>query len=207
MTEPMYYEAESVRVSENRDSKIDDHKIKWLSKKSPQDIEDPKTEDWVFGQSGVELSRDKVWECYLPAGAEWFDIWGKERYKGGQSVSIEAPIDRMPVFARAGAIIPMREGLTYAMEDNESPMELHIYTGADGEFTYYDDAGDDYAYEEGGYETVRINWSDAERRLVLYERNGGFHGMKKERNISVYLDDIEKTTLTYDGSMTEIVLS
>lgn len=167
----------------------------------------PVTEPMYYEAGSVELSRDKVWECYLPSGTEWFDIWGKERYKGGQNVRIEAPIDRIPVFARAGAIIPMREGLTYAMEDNESPLELHIYTGADGEFTYYDDAGDDYAYEKGGYETVRITWSDAERRLVLSERSGGFHGMKKERNISVYLDDIEKTILTYDGSRTETVLS
>ena len=130
----------------------------------------PVTEPMYYEAGSAELERDKTWECYLPAGSVWYDIWDNKKYEGGQTVIVDAPLDRIPVFAKGGSMIPERANLTYAMEDNDEPIELHIFTGADGEFVYYDDAGDDYAYEKGEYETIRFRWMDESRTLEIYER-------------------------------------
>lgn len=130
----------------------------------------PVTEPMYYEAGSAELERDKTWECYLPAGSVWYDIWDNKKYEGGQTVIVDAPLDRIPVFAKGGSVIPERANLTYAMEDNDEPVELHIFTGADGEFVYYDDAGDDYAYEKGEYETIRFRWMDESRTLEINER-------------------------------------
>ncbi len=130
----------------------------------------PVTEPMYYEAGSAELERDKTWECYLPAGSVWYDIWDNKKYEGGQTVIVDAPLDRIPVFAKGGSVIPERANLTYAMEDNDEPIELHIFTGADGEFVYYDDAGDDYAYEKGEYETIRFRWIDESRTLEINER-------------------------------------
>ncbi len=130
----------------------------------------PVTEPMYFEAGSAELEKDKTWECYLPAGSVWYDIWDNKKYEGGQTVIVDAPLDRIPVFAKGGSVIPERANLTYAMEDNDEPIELHIFTGADGEFVYYDDAGDDYAYEKGEYETIRFRWMDESRTLEIFER-------------------------------------
>lgn len=130
----------------------------------------PVTEPMYYEAGSAELERDKTWECYLPAGSVWYDIWDNKKYEGGQTVIVDAPLDRIPVFAKGGSVIPERANLTYAMEDNDEPIELHIFTGADGEFVYYDDAGDDYAYEKGEYETIRFRWMDESRTLEINER-------------------------------------
>jgi alpha-D-xyloside xylohydrolase len=93
----------------------------------------------------------------------------------------------------------MRQGLTYAMEDNGEPLELHVFTGSDGEFVFYDDAGDDYAYERGEYETVHLAWSDADATLTIGERCGRFAGMKETRRIRIYVDGEYRMDTVYTG--------
>ena len=182
----------------------------------------PVTRPMYYEAESRELDLEKVWECYLPAGAVWYDIWDNKKYEGGQSVTVKAPIDRMPLFARGGSVIPVRQGLTYAMEDNDEPVELQIYTGADGEFLYYDDAGDDYAYERGEYETVRISWDDASSELSISGRGAGlkaedrtageelpgrhFEGMKAVRRLKLYLNGEFKQEADYTGSDLKILL-
>ncbi|MCR5304627.1 MAG: DUF5110 domain-containing protein, partial [Lachnospiraceae bacterium] len=136
----------------------------------------PVTEPMYYEAKSREIERDKVWECYLPEGYDWYDIWENKKYEGGQTVTVPAPLDRIPAFAKAGSIIPMRRGLNHAAEDNDEPLELHIYPGADGEFVYYDDAGDGYDYENGEYETVPMRWSDKDRVLVIEERGAAYGG-------------------------------
>lgn len=187
----------------------------------------PVTEPMYYEAGNREIQRDKSWECYLPAGSDWYDIRDNKKYKGGQTVAAEASIDSIPVFARSGAVIPMRQGLTYAMEDNDEPLELHIYTGADGEFIYYDDAGDDYAYEKGEYETVRIRWSDKSHTLTVEERgeetvdmaaSGTFdeaegirpgtyyEGIKAARRLRIFVDGEFRQEAGYIDSRLEIIL-
>ena len=126
----------------------------------------PVTEPMYFGPNSAPVAREKTWRCYLPAGCEWIDFWDGARYAGGQEVTVDAPLDRIPLFVKAGSILPMANGLQYADQEPEGPLELHIYPGADAEFTLYEDAGDGYGYEEGEYTLTRFQWNDAERSLT-----------------------------------------
>ncbi|MBO4338147.1 MAG: DUF5110 domain-containing protein, partial [Lachnospiraceae bacterium] len=166
----------------------------------------PVTEPMYYEAKNMEIDREKVWKCYLPEGFVWYDIWDNKKYEGGQMVTVDAPIDRIPVFAKGGSIIPLRQKLTYAMEDNDDPMELHVFTGNDGEFLFYDDAGDDYAYEDGEFERIRLSWSDRDRILTLGEREGSFEGMRAARKLKIYVDGEYVQEAGYIDSRMEIRL-
>jgi alpha-D-xyloside xylohydrolase len=110
-------------------------------------------------------------DVYLPDGL-WYDFWTGRLYGGGRYVSVEAPLERVPVFVRAGAVLPLAPyGLRSASERVDS-YELRVYPGADGSFALYDDDGETYEYEKGVYALVPIEWVDAERKLVLGEKRG-----------------------------------
>ena len=156
------------------------------------------------GSRGIE--REKTWDCYLPDGFHWIDMRDGKRYGGGQTVTVPAEIDSIPVFIKSGSIIPMRKNLSYAMEDNNEPLELHIYSGNDGSFTYYDDAGDDYSYENGEYELVKLNYSDKDSILSISDREGSFTGMRPETDIKIYLDNSLIKEITYTGKRIKLVL-
>jgi alpha-D-xyloside xylohydrolase len=122
---------------------------------------------------------------YLPDGTIWRDFWGGTPYGRGQGIEMPAAPDRIPVFVRAGSIVPMGPELQYSSEKPGDPIELRIYPGADGNFTLYEDDGETYAYEKGAHSTIDINWNDAARTLTLGERKGAFSGMLQERTFQV----------------------
>ena len=103
-------------------------------------------------------------EVYLPRGG-WYDFYTEQYYDGGRDVRIEAPIDRIPLFVRAGSMIPTVEVMQYVDEVKDAPYEVVIYGGADGEFTIYDDAGDGYGYEAGEYAMTRISRRDSDGEI------------------------------------------
>jgi alpha-D-xyloside xylohydrolase len=121
---------------------------------------------------------------YLPAGASWIDFWTGQTYTGEQTIDASAPIATMPVFVRAGGIIPYGPRVEYASEKNE-PIELRVYPGADGAFMLYEDEGDNYNYEKGAYTTIPISWNDSTRTLRIGKRAGSFTGMTKEHTFRV----------------------
>lgn len=125
----------------------------------------PVTEPMLHAPGSAPLHRPATWECYLPAGCDWYDFWTEQRHPGGQTVTVEAPLNRMPLFVRAGSILPMAEGLQYADQVPEGPMEIRVYPGADAAFTLYEDAGDGYGYERGEYTLTRLKWDDATKTL------------------------------------------
>jgi alpha-D-xyloside xylohydrolase len=96
-----------------------------------------------------------------------------------------APINIMPLFVRAGSIVPLGPVVQYAMEKPADPLELRVYRGADGKFTLYEDEGDNYDYEKGKYATIPIFWNDARNTLEIGKRQGSFPGMLKERTFQV----------------------
>ncbi len=126
----------------------------------------PVTEPMRFGRGSAPLSKPERRTCYLPAGCDWYDFWTGERYPGGRQVTVDAPLERIPLFVRAGAIIPMAEGLQYAGQKPEGPLQIHVWRGADGAFDLYDDAGDGYGYEQGDYTLTRLRWDDAAAALT-----------------------------------------
>ncbi|MBR1558751.1 MAG: DUF5110 domain-containing protein [Clostridia bacterium] len=125
----------------------------------------PVTEPMRYLPGGAAIDRAETWDCYLPAGSDWYDFYTNARYAGGQTVAVDAPLHRMPLFVRAGSIVPMCEGLQYADQKPEKPVELRVYPGADADFDLYDDAGDGYGYERGEYTLTHFHWDDKTKTL------------------------------------------
>jgi alpha-D-xyloside xylohydrolase len=124
---------------------------------------------------------------YLPDGGGWFDFWTDRLVSGGQVSAAEAPLDRIPLFVRAGSIVPMGPVRQHVGDLPDGPLELHVYPGRDASFTLYEDEGDGYGYEQGAFATVEIRWDDRARQLTIGERAGAFRGMLTERAIAVTL--------------------
>jgi alpha-D-xyloside xylohydrolase len=121
---------------------------------------------------------------YLPAGTAWTDFWTGRTYPGGQTVEAASPIETMPLFIRAGSIIPYGPAIEYASQKSD-PIELRVYRGANGEFTLYEDEGDNYNYEKGRYATISIKWNDTTHMLTIGKRKGKFSGMLKEHTFRI----------------------
>jgi len=122
---------------------------------------------------------------YLPKG-KWYNFWTGESLEGGRAVDTPAPLAEIPLFVRAGSIVPMGPAIEYA-ERSEDPIELRIYTGADADFTLYQDDGNTYDYEKGARATVVLHWDDASRTLTAADRNGRFSGMPSSQKFRVVL--------------------
>ena len=137
---------------------------------------------------------------YLPKGADWYDFWTGKRYKGGQNVTIETTIDRVPMFVRAGSIIPLGPEMQYVGEQSWQELELHVYPGADAAFTLYEDEGDGYRYEQGVYSTISFRWDDRSRTLTIGDRKGSYPGMLTTRSFVIVMPDGQRQTVEYSGS-------
>lgn len=101
---------------------------------------------------------------YLPAGTDWYNFWTNERVRGGQRVTVAAPIDTIPIFVRAGAILPLGSAVE-STNEKQQIQKLRVYPGADGNFTLYTDDGTTYGYEKGKYQTTEFRWNDANGKL------------------------------------------
>jgi len=123
---------------------------------------------------------------YLPQGCDWFNFWTGKQYSGGQTLQVPAPIDEIPLFVRAGSMLPMGPVIQYASESAD-PLELRIYPGADGRFILYDDEGDNYHYEEGRYSTVTCRWDDTRKTMTLDAVQGDFPGRAASRQVRLVL--------------------
>ena len=123
-------------------------------------------------------------EIYLPRD-KWYDFWTGNAQEGGKSIQAAAPLNRIPLYVRAGSIVPMGPEIEHAAEKPADPIELRVYTGADGSFTIYEDENDTYDYEKGVYATIPIHWDDAKHTLTVGERQGHFPGMLETRKFHV----------------------
>lgn len=135
----------------------------------------PVTEPMYYGPGGTALpDAEKTWPVYLPKAAVWYDYWTNQAYAGGQTVVCGAPLERMPLFVRAGSIIPLSAPLRYADERNGAVSEIVVYDGADGEFSLYNDEGDGYGYESGVYSTVPLLYRHKEKTLTFQQALGSY---------------------------------
>ena len=119
-------------------------------------------------------------QVYLPKGADWYDFRTGEKYPGGQSIQSPAPLDWMPLFVKAGSIVPMGKVIESTSLNQQTEMELRIYPGADADFVLYDDDGVSYDYEKNGFSEIPIHWDDAAGKLTIGARRGQFATMPKE---------------------------
>ena len=149
----------------------------------------------------VDFTAAKTAVKYLPKGTTWYDYWTNKQYKGGQRVTLETTFDRVPMFVRAGSILPLGPEMQYVGEKRWDNLELRIYPGANGSFTLYEDEGDNYNYEKGAYSVIQFSWNEKTHTLTIGDRQGSYPGMLQKRQFTVVLPDGKQQTVRYDGTM------
>ena len=122
---------------------------------------------------------------YLPPAGGWYDFWSGAASVGGASVTAQAPFDAIPVYVKAGSIVPIGPDLQYTSEKAADPLTLFVYTGSDAAFTLYEDQGTTYDYEKGAFATIPITWKDATKTLTIGDRAGAYTGMLASRTIQI----------------------
>jgi alpha-D-xyloside xylohydrolase len=162
-------------------------------------------DEYLFGPSllvaPVYEFQARSRRVYLPAGADWYGFESGERLQGGRWVDAAAPLERMPLFVRAGAILPTGPEAQFAAQALNGDLTLLVYPGADGGFSFVEDDGVSYAYERGEYSRIELSYDDATGAVTLGPRRGRFAGMPAERDVTVRWMGSEpvEATVTYKG--------
>ena len=179
----------------------------------------------MYTKPGVVEGRDTVRtedftavkskQTYLPKGAGWYDFWTGEKLAGGQKVSKETPLDIIPIYVKAGSILPFGPAVQYATEKKWDDLEIRVYPGANGDFTLYEDENDNYNYEKGKYSEIKFHWDDKKHTLKIADRTGSFDGMLDDRKFNIVvapaggdLTEGSKTvkSITYNGKSVSVNL-
>ena len=153
---------------------------------------------------------------YLPKGNKWYDFWNNALYEGGQDIQRLCPIDIMPVFVKAGTILPFGPEVQYSSEKPWDELEIRVYPGADGSFVLYEDEGDNYNYEKGKFSEIVFSWDEAAHTLNIAPRKGAFKGMLQKRKFHIVLVGAESgvgnlpmkvsKTIAYNGKAMKVNL-
>jgi alpha-D-xyloside xylohydrolase len=147
---------------------------------------------------------------YFPAGETWIDFYTHRRIRGGRRLSVEAPYERIPLYVRAGSILPMAGEMQYTDERPADPLTLYVYTGANGHFTLYEDEGVNYQYEQGHYTLIPMLYNDTTRTLLIGQRMGTFRGMLPQRTLRIVTIGEEGKPsvkeVNYDGTAVSVPL-
>ena len=176
------------------------------------------SDQFMFGSalliSPVTTEGAKQRPVYLPAGNNWVDFWTGKSAKGGQVIAAEAPLERIPIFVKAGSIVPYGPRAESAA-GKPDPIDLRIYAGANGDFILYEDEGDNYDYEHGTRSVIPIHWDDKSANLTMGAREGTFPGMLEHRTFRVVIvrngrgtgianSTEPDATVTYDGKAASV---
>ncbi|MCQ2197771.1 MAG: glycoside hydrolase family 31 protein [Bacteroidaceae bacterium] len=167
----------------------------------------------------VDWSENKKYEVYLPAynhkakgksaneAGAFYNFYTGERLTSGKKYTVDAPINRMPIFVREGSIVPMCMGnVDHANIADWKELTIAVYPGADSSFTLYEDEGDGYGYEKGQRSTINLTWSDKAHTLTIGQRQGTFPGMLQQRQFTVKLPDGTSRTVNYNGKKVSVKL-
>lgn len=179
-------------------------------------------DQYMFGPSllvaPVYEFKARTREVYLPKNTNWYDFYNGSYYEGGKTIEANAPYERMPLFVKAGSIIPVGEEIQYTSEKPDMKITLYVYAGADASFTLYDDEGTNYDYEKGQYTNIPISYNDETKELVIGDRVGSYEEMTKERVFEVvYMNPnkakgydskpVPDVAFKYDGTIQTVKLS
>ena len=167
---------------------------------------DKKTVKVQNGDSVVDWSGIKTATKYLPKGTSWYDFWTGQNYRGGQTITFQTSLSHVPIFVRAGSILPLGPEMQYTTEKKWDNLEVRLYPGADGDFTLYEDEGDNYNYEHGVYSTIGFHWNDNAHELTIGDRQGQFPGMLTVRKFTIVLPDGTSKTVDYSGQKMTVKL-
>lgn len=145
-------------------------------------------------------------ETYLPQGTSWFDFWTGEKLSGGTKVTRPTPLDIMPLYVRAGSVLPIGPRVQYTEEKPWDNLEIRVYPGANGKFELYEDENDNYNYEKGIYSTISLVWDDAKRTLTIGARTGSFPGMLQSRTFNIVVVSPDKGVGMDSGAQPDKVI-
>lgn len=146
----------------------------------------------------------KTRTVYLPAGCGWYDFWTGAFCQGGRTVEADAPLDKLPLFVKAGTILPLGPASQYPGAEPHPALTLRVYPGQDGSFTLYDDEGDSYRYEQGAYTETPLTWDDSARVLTIGARQGSYPGMPQSQTYRVVLGDQEQVVTAENGQELQV---
>ena len=162
----------------------------------------PVTTPMYYTAKSTPITTERKREVYLPAGTRWTDFWTDETYDGGQQIQADAPIDRIPLYVRAGSLLPMSEQMQHTGEAESKDIIVHVYPGKDAQFTLYSDEGDSYRYEQGEYACITLKWDERRHRLTFGQREGQYRNMPTVQTYHVVLHKdkkIKEHTFIYTG--------
>ena len=154
----------------------------------------------------VDWTAEKRYDVYLPQGTKWYDYYTNQCYDGGQELSTLAPLAYAPLYVKAGSIIPLGPDVQYTNEKPWDNLDIIVYPGANGEFTLYEDEGDNYNYEKGLYSTITFKWNDKAGALTIDKRQGSFPGMLTQRTFNVKIAGTSGKAISYNGKRTTVKL-
>lgn len=139
--------------------------------------------EYMFGKSFLvaPITEPGVneWNVYLPKTTAWYNFWTGRRFTGGQTIKTGAPQNQIPLFVRAGSIIPMGKFIQSTNEKSDT-VEIRVYPGANGQFSLYNDEGDNYNYEKGKYTVVPFKWNEQQQTLTIDKQQGNYEGAFKK---------------------------
>lgn len=146
-------------------------------------------DQYMFGPSllvaPVYTYKARHRQVYFPEHTEWYDFYTGAYLPGGGFLRVEAPYERMPLFVKSGAILPIGEEIQYASEKPEAPITLYVYAGQDGSYVLYEDEGTNYNYEQGHYSLIPISYTDTTQEITIGKREGEFAGMVARRTFHI----------------------
>ena len=156
----------------------------------------------------TDFTAEKSATVYLPKGAKWYDFWSNELIAGGKTITIPTHLSTIPLYVKAGSIVPIGPDVQYTTEKKWDNLEIRVYAGADGEFTLYEDEFDNYNYEKGAFTTIGFKWDDKAQKLTIGERKGSYDGMLTSRKFNVVIIKngvaAPAKAVSYSGSAIEI---
>ena len=153
----------------------------------------------VTSLTDVDFSQAKSTKVYLPAGTAWYDFWTNEKQDGGREINRETKLDLIPLYVKAGSILPIGPDVQYATEKKWDHLEIRVYPGADGHFVLYEDELDNYNYESGAYTEIPFIWNESARTLTIDRRKGSYEGMPINRKFSIVSLDGTRREVNYTG--------
>ena len=176
---------------------------------------------WMLGPSimacPVMEYKARSRKVYLPSQCGWYDLYTGKHFNGGQTITADAPYEKIPVYIKEGAIIPFGPKMEWSDEKPADVINLYVYAGKDGKFQLYEDEGTNYNYEKGKYATIDISYDDVAKKVTFSDRQGSFDGMLQTRQFNIVyitpqnvkslnLDNPQGKTVTYDGTATTVNL-
>ena len=172
--------------------------------------DDPKTFDlrdqWLMGARllvAPVLQEGGARDVYLPQG-DWYGFNSNARIAGGQTLKVTAALDEIPMYTRAGTILPLGPIMQSTMLGKPDPLEVRVYPGADAQFSLYEDDGDNYDYQKGAFTRTPMNWDDKTQTLSIGPRVGTFPGLMTTRHFQIVLPNRAAKTVIYAGNAVKV---